>query len=534
MDHTFSEVIRLLRLAQTGEREQALALADERLRGGESAGILYARAVTLHSIGDHEASVQAAERILDLTGGMGTPGQPEVAGWRAIALAFRAWEQMLLSEANGQVYDLESMLHDLGQAEAILSHDVSHGFLLATAHTCLGNGYHELRLYELARPNFEAAFAAATTPDDLVVDRAVTSQLNLATMHLNWSMELHRIRDSAGALEKGIIAAGHAAMALKYADTDETRAYASHAALLLACADSIRSDGDEVVARIRDALTVLQGRGLRESPSYALPFLALALDRTGRTTEALQVAQEAIDALPEDATWMVASAAYHAHAMLLSESGSDSAHAALAYGDQLAETMWRQRLRTLHNARSVQVLERVTMERDRIQVLAHTDTLTGVGNRRAFNVRVAELNQSLGDTEVAMIVVDVDRLKAVNDAGGHEAGDRTLQAVAAALVAVVRASDLVARLGGDEFVAVVEAMDRVHAAALASRMIDAISAALGSSVTVSIGVATGPAAQAGTDLLHAADRAMYRVKRARRAVGTSESEWTDVGRSRTG
>jgi len=187
----------------------------------------------------------------------------------------------------------------------------------------------------------------------------------------------------------------------------------------------------------------------------------------------------------------------------------------------LAKTMWRERLRTLYTARSVQILERVTLERDRVQVLAFTDALTGVGNRRAFDVRVAELSRSgVGDTDVAMIVVDVDRLKAVNDARGHEAGDRTLQAVANALSVQVRARDLVARLGGDEFVAVVEGAHGGDAAALADRMVEAVAAALGSRVTVSVGIATGPASQAGVGLLHAADRAMYAAKRASRVAIT--------------
>ena len=529
MDDTFADVMRLLRLAQTGEREQALALADEQLSAAESPGILYAHGVALHSVGDHEGAARSAERMLALT------AQAEMAGWRSIALALRAWQHLLLIDTNGLLFDLESILQDLAEAEAMLSDGVFDRFVLATAHTCLGNGYHELRLYELARPNFEAAFAAATArPDEVVVDRAVASQLNLATMHLNWSMELHRIRDGVGSREKSAIAARHAAIAQKYATTDDTQSYADHAGLLLACADSSLGNEGREVERIRDALKVLEGRGLRETRGYALPFLAQALERVGQRTEALEVAAQAISALPDDATWMVASAAYHTQATLLAESGSDSARAALAYGDQLAETMWRQRLRTLHDVRSRQFVERVTRERDRIQVLANTDALTGVGNRRAFDARMAELAASAADSaEVAMIVVDVDRLKAVNDAGGHEAGDRTLKAVAGALTSQVRSGDLVARLGGDEFVAVLDGMDRAAAGEVAQRMLEAVSAVLGSAVTVSLGVATGPASEAGSSLLRAADRAMYAAKRNRRVVMTG-SQPAVADQSQTG
>jgi len=193
MDDKHAEVVRLLRLAQTGFPEEALVLAEERLRLADDPGTLYGRAVALHCIGDHDGAARAAERILALTadgdltgpaadGSMAT----EFTGWRSIALPFRAWQHLLLSETNRQAFELESILHDLAQAEAMLSKDVYDGFTLATAHTCLGNGYHELRLYELARPNYEAAFAAATAqPEKIFVDHAVESQLNLATMHLN-------------------------------------------------------------------------------------------------------------------------------------------------------------------------------------------------------------------------------------------------------------------------------------------------------------------------------------------------------------
>ncbi|MGI8626373.1 MAG: diguanylate cyclase domain-containing protein [Geodermatophilaceae bacterium] len=538
MSDNLTEVIRLMLLAQTGDREQALGLADEQLLAAESPGMLYARAIALHSTGNHEDAARTAERILALTAGTGATlapiAQAELAGWRSIALAFRAWQNIRLGETNPQAADLDSILHDLAQAEAMLANEVTEGFVLASAHNCLGAGYHELRLYELAGPHFEAAFAAATATTDVIVDRAAASLVNLAVMHLNWTLELLRIGDGAGASENCVIAAGHAAMALEYAATDDAKPYAAHAGVLLACADTNGGDDQAVVMRIRDALKALEGQGNRESHAFALPFLARALDRAGQHSDALNAAEQAISALPEYATWLTASAAYHTQATLLAQSGSDSARAALAYGNQLTETLWHQRLRTLHHARSLQVLERVTHERDRVRVLANTDALTGVGNRRAFDDRMAELGTSATDTAVvAMIAVDVDRLKAVNDAHGHEAGDRILQVVAGALTGQVRSGDLVARLGGDEFVAVLEGMDRSAAGEVAQRMVNAVSAALGSTLTVSVGVATGLTSEAGSSLLRAADRAMYAAKQNRRVVPTGSQPAVE-DHSRTG
>lgn len=563
MDDSLADVIRLLRLAQAGQPEQALVRADESLASADSLEMLYVRAVALHCLGDHDGAVTTAELMLATTAqrvaptslttvgattaGAWTPelssiatapiasgAEAETAGWQSIALSFRATQRMLLCELNPQIFDMETTLQDLAQAEAALSNDVTDGFVLATAHTGLGQGYHALRLYELALPQYEAALEASLGHSaEVAAMTAVTSELNLAELHLNWSVELHRIRETGRARDKSATAARHAALAQEYASTDDTRPYAAAAALLAACADSTGAPED-VVDRIRDGIHGVEGHGLRESRAFALPFLAWALDRAGRLPEALDVAAEACDALPPDATWRLVSAAYHTRAALLARSGLESARAGLAYGDQLAKTMWGQRLRTLHNARSVQILERVTLERDRVNVLAHTDALTGVGNRRAFDVRVAELGLDTSDGgEVAMIVVDVDRLKAVNDAGGHEAGDLTLQAVARALTREVGAGDLVARLGGDEFVAIVEGLDRADATALAARMIDAVSAALGSTVTVSVGVATGPASEAGSGLLRSADRAMYAAKRASRDSAPATTA-PNLGQSLTG
>lgn len=532
-----AELIGLLRLAQSGQPEVALARVDEALAARQDLGMLYVRAVALHFLGDHQRAAGAAEVMLALTSdgaGIGARSEPvpsdhanATAAWRTVALSFRACQHMLLSEADPQAFDLELTLHDLAQAEALLTEEGTHGFVLATAHTGVGHGYHDLRLYELAGPHYAAAFeaavdAASTAPGEAAVETAVTSQLNLAEMHLNWSVELRRVGDVAGAREQAGIAAAHAGTARAHAVTTGTQAYAAHAALFAACARASSDSDGPIADRIRTALAGVEGRASRDLRAFALPFLARALDRAGEHAEALEVAAAGCAALPEDASWLLGSAAYHVQAILLARSGADSALAGLAYGDQLAKAMWRQRLRTLHNARSMLYLERVTLERDRIHVLAHTDALTGVGNRRAFDVRVAELGRVAGEVDgVALIIVDVDRLKAVNDSGGHAAGDLALQAVATALSSEVRAGDLVARIGGDEFVAVIAGMDHARASALAARVVEAVPSALGPEVTVSVGVAVGPPSEVRDGLLPAADREMYAAKRSGRAMVTA-------------
>lgn len=151
--------------------------------------------------------------------------------------------------------------------------------------------------------------------------------------------------------------------------------------------------------------------------------------------------------------------------------------------------------------------------------------LTGLYNRRYFEERLRHevtAAQRHGDS-VALLFLDLDRFKQVNDLLGHEAGDRLLQALSTKLKDTVRASDLVFRLAGDEFA--VLAMERANEApqleALAQRLIDAVRSTAqqppwnAANVGVSIGIAAYPRnALSAQALLEAADQAMYDAKSA--------------------
>ena len=121
---------------------------------------------------------------------------------------------------------------------------------------------------------------------------------------------------------------------------------------------------------------------------------------------------------------------------------------------------------------------------------------------------------------MALLFLDLDRFKAVNDLLGHAAGDELLKLVAARLQAQVRTADTVARLGGDEFVVLLDNPANVEEVArIAQRIVDAVSAPVqlaGQTLAVgaSVGVALHPAhGQTPAELMHAADRAMYAAKR---------------------
>lgn len=148
--------------------------------------------------------------------------------------------------------------------------------------------------------------------------------------------------------------------------------------------------------------------------------------------------------------------------------------------------------------------------------MAITDSLTGLPNRRHFHqAYVASLGQSVAaNVPLALMLIDVDHFKDINDREGHPAGDDKLREVAAALDGVMRKGDLVARYGGDESIVVAPDATREDALTLAERLRQA---AVSCQASVSIGVALFPDdAQLHDGLVAAADAALYRAKQAGR------------------
>jgi len=154
---------------------------------------------------------------------------------------------------------------------------------------------------------------------------------------------------------------------------------------------------------------------------------------------------------------------------------------------------------------------------DQLKLWARTDALTGLANRNRF---LLALQRPLkGDGSVAVVYMDLDGFKALNDVRGHTEGDACLQAVGKALETSTRAGDLVARMGGDEFAVMLTSVGGPEAIeAVTSRFRRAV-AALPYGVELSLGVAVYPDDGAdATTLIRKADEAMFRDKRERRAA----------------
>jgi len=172
----------------------------------------------------------------------------------------------------------------------------------------------------------------------------------------------------------------------------------------------------------------------------------------------------------------------------------------------------------------------------RAKLLAETDELTGLLNMRGFSIAANRLfGQALRYNRAAsVLMIDSDNLKAVNDAHGHEAGNRMLRQLTRLIQAELRYTDVLARYGGDEFVVLLPETPPKGAVEVANRIRDAIASLpldMGGNLvtcTVSIGVASHPADGNSLDAVVArADRAMYQAKQGGRnrvvqfAVGIS-------------
>jgi diguanylate cyclase (GGDEF)-like protein len=192
-------------------------------------------------------------------------------------------------------------------------------------------------------------------------------------------------------------------------------------------------------------------------------------------------------------------------------------HAAL-----LGRLRWESREAVLVSARAQISAERRGGEHERLVRAANTDPLTGLHNRRAFDAWLGQA-PAVAPRVTALVLVDLDGFKQVNDGHGHDSGDEVLRRIGNLLLTAVRPEDLAVRHGGDEFAVLLSGVDLTPASAeqrardllrsVRSEPWDDVSPGL--AVTASIGMALSAPGVAWdpTELYRAADAALYSAKR---------------------
>lgn len=169
-------------------------------------------------------------------------------------------------------------------------------------------------------------------------------------------------------------------------------------------------------------------------------------------------------------------------------------------------------------ARTAQLIA-IKQTMDRLHAEVDRDYLTGLANRRRFRTAIGQEVERWRRYSVpcALLLVDIDHLKLINDAHGHSAGDMVIRHTARALTELSRDNDTAARLGGEEFALLLAATSDVQALAVAERLRSAVSSTMVETigtVTVSIGVASCPShADSERSLYAASDAALYCAKR---------------------
>jgi diguanylate cyclase (GGDEF)-like protein len=475
----------------------------------ERAAAEYVRAVAAHHGTDAEEALDAVDGCIRIARTIDEPG------WEANALALRIVTLIRTGEGGDSVTDLVAAENALSR-----THDAG---LASWAHTGLGYAYDLLRLFELCIPHFEEA--AATLSDPLGLPEApVIDRLNLAESNLRWAHEMERLGDSSYDEQIAVRrseARRWAADANEAIVSADLLGYWPMAGRMWLAASNWDAEPAEAAVILKDCRDQLAKLGDLELTAIAGAYLAKTYAALGQLDNAIEAAARAGTDLPPTSDPPVEALVRHTAVQIVADSGDAGAAAGLQYARAITRGWWAERLRGLYAVRSALATHELSIRHDAEWRAAREDPLTGVGNRRALDERMSAALDS--GRSIAVIAIDVDNLKVVNDSHGHASGDEVLRRVAQLLTEQSRAEDVVVRAGGDEFVVVLDNPDERGARELVERIRTAAERIAASAaepwfamLRLSIGQASSTDGVPITELLTEADRRMYAEKRNRR------------------
>jgi diguanylate cyclase (GGDEF)-like protein len=522
------QAYRLMEALQGGRGTSAAAELDELRRQADAAGwpdvaLLADLGVVMRGV-IHPAPDGAPDtrheldRLVADAERLGAPALlAHVLGLRAITAAASA--------------DTEGVLTDASRGLALLDRDDLPPLDACTALVVCAGALNALALWELVGEIYDRASALSPHCEEPLQAAAIA--MNRILIPIEWATELLELEEDEPAREQLGLAlrAAESAHRLDRLPDDWRLAVAACRSALEFCLDPLAAESS--LAEMKLQQQVLRSAGDVEMLPLSEVLVALRLLQTGRPAEALAW-------IGEDTTESASSGAHsfrlwvRARAVAASGQRADPAvPAAFAYAGLLATQRRQARRALLGAARSRIAGERLRVERDRLFRDVAQDALTGLGNRRTFDTWLERDRTTI--TPTAMLLIDLDSFKAINDEHGHSVGDEVLRQVGSAIAHHVRQRDLALRLGGDEFAVIIEAwaedsttgVDSLAASAheRAHRIQGAIATvpwadiATGLTVSASVGVAVR-ALEAHDDggptvLYNDADRELYVAKRRR-------------------
>ncbi len=508
----YREAYRLLEGVQGDDPEVALDAARRALQRADDQGWTHAELVLRLVLCAHGLATDpngttwdAAELLLCRARSVGAPAM------EAAALGVRA----VLA---GTIGDTAALLSDAATAVTLLDDDTLPAADRATGYVVVAAAYNGLRLWEIVDDLYDRA--QACDREDLCAAQRAALAVNRVIVRIEWALALAEVGADAEAVLQ-LVRALHAVDLAR--ETPMPRLWRRVA---VAGGELVELLTDPSPRHRRHQVEVIAEELRAAGDAHLLPLLeaswALALHRAGHRREAERAARRMrLDTSSSSGGSTVPS--WVRAVILRGRRPGARVRAQADHIERLALARWQARLAMLDAASAQVDVARRRTERDRLLLDATTDALTGLSNRRVFDAWLADTGQP--SASVALLLIDLDDFKEVNDRYGHAVGDDVLRLFGRLITGVLRAGDVGLRLGGDEFaVLVAHGSDgdgvtaRIDALHALIREQDWEALTPGRVVGISTGVGLGPATPGATsvsrtDLYRAADEDLYAAKR---------------------